>query len=107
MTTEINPQAAAPAPKNGKRRKALLILATIVAIAAIVWTFYYFLVARWHEDTDDAYVQGNVVSITPQTIGTVVSATQATTASAVVRPMTSPSKPNSSGPVAPATEPPV
>ncbi len=73
MTTEINPQAAAPAPKNGKRRKALLILATIVAIAAIVWTFYYFLVARWHEDTDDAYVQGNVVSITPQTIGTVVS----------------------------------
>lgn len=77
MTTEINPQAAAaapaPAPKNGKRRKALLILAAIVVVAAIAWTFYYFLVARWHEDTDDAYVQGNVVSITPQTIGTVVS----------------------------------
>ena len=28
--------------------------------------------ARWQQDTDDAYVQGNVVSITPQTMGTVV-----------------------------------
>jgi len=76
MTTEINPQAATPAPvapKNGKRRKALLSLLVVVVIAAIAWVTYYFLVARWHEDTDDAYVQGNVVSITPQTIGTVVS----------------------------------
>lgn len=76
MTTEINPQAAAvapAAPKNGKRRKALLSLLAVVVIAAIVWTIYYFTVLRWHEDTDDAYVQGNVVSITPQTTGTVVS----------------------------------
>ena len=76
MTTEINSQTAAvapAAPKNGKRRKALLILLAVVVIAAIVWTIYYFSVLRWHEDTDDAYVQGNVVSITPQTIGTVVS----------------------------------
>ncbi len=76
MTTAINPQAATPAPatpKNGKRRKALLILLAVVVLAAIVWTVYYFTVARWHQDTDDAYVQGNVVSITPQTLGTVVS----------------------------------
>lgn len=76
MTTEINPQAGAAAaapPSNGKRRKALLILLSVVAIAAIAWGLYYMLVLRWHQDTDDAYVQGNVVSITPQTIGTVVS----------------------------------
>ncbi|NUO76901.1 MAG: HlyD family efflux transporter periplasmic adaptor subunit [Lysobacter sp.] len=74
MTTEINPQAAAPAaPTNGKRRKFLLILLAVVVIAAIAWTAWYLLVARWHQDTDDAYVQGNVVSITPQSIGTVVS----------------------------------
>ncbi|ALN62374.1 hlyD secretion family protein [Lysobacter antibioticus] len=76
MTTEINPQAAAAAaapPSNGKRRKALLILLSVVAIAAIAWGLYYMLVLRWHQDTDDAYVQGNVVSITPQTLGTVVS----------------------------------
>lgn len=74
MTTEINPQAAAAAaPGNGKRRKFLLLLLAVVVIAAIAWTAWYLLVARWHEDTDDAYVQGNIVSITPQSIGTVVS----------------------------------
>ena len=45
----------------------------VVAIAAIGWTLFHFLVGRWHEDTDDAYVQGNIVSITPQAAGTVVS----------------------------------
>ena len=76
MTTEINPQAttpaAPPAPKNGKRRRALLVLATVVILAGAAWLAYYLLVARWHQDTDDAYVQGNVVSIVPQTTGTVI-----------------------------------
>lgn len=77
MTTETNPQAntaAAPAApaRNGRRRRALLILATVVVLAGIGWLLWYLLVARWHEDTDDAYVQGNIVSITPQSIGTVV-----------------------------------
>ena len=76
MTSEINPQAATPAaptvPKNGKRKRALLILATVVVVAGAAWLAYYLLVARWHQDTDDAYVQGNVVSIVPQTVGTVI-----------------------------------
>lgn len=74
MTTEPNPNAkTAVTPQgNGKRKKALLILAAVVAVGAVAWSSYYLLVARWHEDTDDAYVQGNVVSIVPQTMGTVV-----------------------------------
>lgn len=75
MTTEINPNAGAPAraPTHSNRRRALLILAAVVAVAAIAWTAWYLLVARWHEDTDDAYAEGNVVAITPQVAGTVVS----------------------------------
>ncbi|HEY0506311.1 MAG TPA: efflux RND transporter periplasmic adaptor subunit [Lysobacter sp.] len=75
MTTEPNPNAkAAAAPQtNGKRRKALTILAATAAVAGLGWAAWYLLVARFHEDTDDAYVQGNVVSIVPQTMGTVVS----------------------------------
>jgi len=73
MTTEMNPNVATPAAKPSKRKRALLILATVVVVAAVVWVLYYFLVGRWHESTDDAYVQGNVVSITPQAQGTVVS----------------------------------
>jgi len=60
-------------PKNGKRRRALLIVAAVAVIAGLAWLAYYFLYSRWHQDTDDAYVQGNVVSIVPQTTGTVVS----------------------------------
>lgn len=78
MTSEINPQATAtpaaapPAPKNGKRRRALLVVAAVVLLAGLAWLAYYLLIARWHEGTDDAYVQGNVVSIVPQTVGTVI-----------------------------------
>lgn len=75
MTSEITPNAAttpAAAPKNN-RRKLLLILFTIVVIGLITWLTWYLLSGRWHQGTDDAYVQGNVVSITPQTTGTVVS----------------------------------
>ncbi len=75
MTTELNPNAdaAAPAKKNGRRKRALLIVLAVVVVAGLAWTAWYLLVARWHQDTDDAYVLGNVVAISPQTTGTVVS----------------------------------
>jgi membrane fusion protein (multidrug efflux system) len=74
MTTELNPNVAAPAPqKTSKRKRALLILAVVVVVGGIGWLLWHLFVGRWHEDTDDAYVQGNVVSITPQTVGTVIS----------------------------------
>ncbi len=84
MTTETTPNTStgpgAPLPPsqsslkpaNGKRRRALLILLAIVLVLGGAWLAYYLLVARWHQDTDDAYVQGNIVSITAQTPGTVV-----------------------------------
>lgn len=85
MTTETTPNTstgpAAPLPPSqptrtpaqGKRRRALLALLILVLVATAAWLAYYLLVARWHQDTDDAYVQGNIVSITAQTPGTVVS----------------------------------
>ena len=75
MTTEFNPEAnraAAKAGGNGKRRKALAILATVVLVVGLAWLLYWLLYARWHEDTNAAYVQGNVVTVTPQVGGTVV-----------------------------------
>ncbi|WP_250522977.1 MULTISPECIES: HlyD family secretion protein [unclassified Caballeronia] len=67
--------AAAPAPKqsNGKRRALMTLIVLVIIIAAIAYGLYYFLVARFHEATDDAYVNGNVVQITPQVVGTVIS----------------------------------
>ncbi|MEK6348344.1 MAG: HlyD family efflux transporter periplasmic adaptor subunit [Burkholderia sp.] len=64
--------AGAAKPNNTKRKRLMLLLAVIIVIAAVAYGFYYFLVARFHEETDDAYVNGNVVQITPQVTGTVI-----------------------------------
>jgi len=50
----------------------MTLLVIVILIAAIAYGLYYFLVARFHESTDDAYVNGNVVQITPQVTGTVI-----------------------------------
>ncbi|MFM0641729.1 efflux RND transporter periplasmic adaptor subunit [Paraburkholderia metrosideri] len=57
---------------NGKRTCTTVLLVVAILIAAIAYGLYYFLVARFHEETDDAYVNGNVVQITPQVTGTVI-----------------------------------
>ena len=72
MTTETTPAPAPAAPKNGKRRRALTILAALVVAGGVGFLVWHLLVGRWHEETDDAYVQGNIVAIAPQTLGTVV-----------------------------------
>jgi membrane fusion protein (multidrug efflux system) len=60
-------------PKSGKRKFMLLVLAVAVALSgAGVWGYHEFY-GRWSESTDDAYVNGNVVEITPLVTGTVVS----------------------------------
>jgi membrane fusion protein (multidrug efflux system) len=61
----------APRSGNPKRKKMLTILATVVVIAGLGWAVYEYLVASHFEDTDNAYVQGDVIQITPQIGGTV------------------------------------
>ena len=79
MTTPQSPSSAAgtPAPatapaSNPKRKKALLALASVVVVAGLGWAAYEYLVASHYESTDNAYVQGNVIQITPQIGGTVM-----------------------------------
>jgi len=64
--------ASAQPQNNGKRKRMMTLLSAVIVIAAIAYGLYYFLVARFHEETDDAYVNGNVVQITPQVTGTVI-----------------------------------
>jgi membrane fusion protein, multidrug efflux system len=58
--------------KDSKRKIAIFLLAAAIVVAATIYGLYYFLVAQYHVETDDAYVNGNVVQITPQVTGTVI-----------------------------------
>jgi membrane fusion protein (multidrug efflux system) len=81
MTSPINPNPitedeAAEQKKQQRLRKRRLMLRGligVIVIAGILFGLYHFLIGRWYESTDDAYVNGNVVQITPQIPGTVVS----------------------------------
>jgi membrane fusion protein (multidrug efflux system) len=64
--------AAAAAPANGKRKRVLLGVTSVVMLAALGYGLYWFLYLRHYESTDNAYVQAHVVQITPQVTGTVL-----------------------------------
>ncbi|SDT27908.1 HlyD family secretion protein [Pseudomonas granadensis] len=76
MATAENTQAQDNTPDTGnpRKRKVMLLALAVVVLLAIagVWAYHEFI-GRWNESTDDAYVNGNVVEITPLVTGTVVS----------------------------------
>lgn len=69
MSTPPNPAAE---PRNPARRKALSAVALLVTVVGIGYGAYWALVLNHFESTDNAYVQGNVVQVTPQIAGTVI-----------------------------------
>jgi len=56
-----------------KRRKWLAAVGGAVGLAAGAYGAYFAIAGNRYESTDNAYVQGNIVQITPQVSGTVVS----------------------------------
>ncbi|SFH48776.1 efflux RND transporter periplasmic adaptor subunit [Pseudomonas sp. NFACC45] len=76
MATAETPQPSeiAQDSSNPRKRKLMLLgLALIVVLGGLGVLAWHELYGRWSESTDDAYVNGNVVEITPQVTGTVVS----------------------------------
>ena len=71
-TPNPNPSAAPANALQPKRRRALLTVTAGVALVAAVWGGYWYFESRHHVTTDNAYVQGNVVQITPLVSGTVL-----------------------------------
>ena len=68
-TSSASPAAAA-APAKGSRQKALTVVGLIV-LTGLAYGGYSWYAGRQQESTDNAYVQGNVIQITPQIGGTV------------------------------------
>ena len=71
MTSSPTGAAGAYAAGNPRRKRALLAIVGMVVIAGLGWGAYEWLVGSHFEATDNAYVQGNVIQITPQIGGTV------------------------------------
>ncbi|HZX80081.1 MAG TPA: EmrA/EmrK family multidrug efflux transporter periplasmic adaptor subunit, partial [Lysobacter sp.] len=63
MSTPNETPVSNTSAKPSKRRRALGILGAVVLIGGGSWFAWHMLVGRWHQDTDDAYVQGNIVTI--------------------------------------------
>ena len=68
MSTETNDST-----RRSKRVVWLSIFGGAFLLIGAAYTAYWASVLRWQQSTDDAYVNGNVVQITPQISGTVVS----------------------------------
>jgi membrane fusion protein, multidrug efflux system len=70
MSTKAQPSPASTLPARRKRWLAIVIGA--FALIGVAYGTYWALAMRHVQSTDDAYVSGNVVQITPQVAGTVV-----------------------------------
>ncbi|MDR2992105.1 MAG: efflux RND transporter periplasmic adaptor subunit [Burkholderiaceae bacterium] len=56
---------------NPQRKRGLLTVAAVVVLVGLFWAGYEWMVLSHYESTDNAYVQGNMIQITPQVGGTV------------------------------------
>ena len=77
MNDDPTPAATAQAAPTAtsKRRRSLVVLGGVAILGGLVYGSYWFLSARHFQSTDDAYVDGDLVQITSEVPGTVISLT--------------------------------
>lgn len=75
MNAPVTAPISAPAakPPAQARRQGLTLIAVAVLLGGAGWGGWHWMAGRHHQTTDNAYVAGNVIQITPQVGGTVVS----------------------------------
>jgi membrane fusion protein (multidrug efflux system) len=70
---KVTAESKSPNAPQRARRTGLLALGATVLVGALSYGGYWFVDGRYYESTDDAYVDGDVVQITSEIPGTVVS----------------------------------
>ncbi|RZF27522.1 HlyD family efflux transporter periplasmic adaptor subunit [Paraburkholderia sp. UYCP14C] len=66
------PQGDSKATPPASRKRLIALLGAAVVLAGAAYGGYYYTEGRYHQETDDAYVSGNLVQLTPQVTGTVI-----------------------------------
>ena len=59
------------AHKSSQRKTRMSIAIGIFLLIGLLWALYWFFIARYHEETENAYVAGSMVVVNAQTAGTV------------------------------------
>ena len=59
------------AHKSRQRKTRMSIAIGIFLLIGLLWALYWFFIARYHEETENAYVAGSMVVVNAQTMGTV------------------------------------
>jgi membrane fusion protein (multidrug efflux system) len=68
--TESTPKTEIPHPAMSEQRKRWLFKMTaIFLLLGLIFLIYWLFIGQYYEDTDDAYVNGNLVQVMPQTPG--------------------------------------
>lgn len=71
MNTPQNTVGSSDKHKLSRRKRNLTLVTLFFIVVALATAMVYFLVWQHEEKTDDAYVAGHLVQITPQVAGTV------------------------------------
>src|SRR5690606_37447130 len=61
-----------PAKLASLRKRLLVIAALVFIVLGLLYAVWWLLFASHYESTDDAYVHGNMVQVTPRIAGTIV-----------------------------------
>lgn len=69
---DASAKTTTPAADAQARKNRLFLFALIILVLAGLYGLYWFFIARYSVFTDNAYVQGHVVQVTPLASGTVV-----------------------------------
>jgi len=72
MSNATEAVASSSAATTSTRKRWLAIVAGVFVLAIAAYGAWWAVVLRYTQTTDDAYVSGNVVQITPQVSGTVI-----------------------------------
>ena len=73
QASNVTSESQTPNSPRRTRRLGLLALSTVVVLGALGYGAYWFVDGRYYESTDDAYVDGDVVQVTSEVPGTVLS----------------------------------
>jgi membrane fusion protein, multidrug efflux system len=72
LSTQDPSAIESPVPRKRRRTRALLFAVLVFAVLGGAWYAYHLLIGQYYVGTDDAYVHGDRVPVSPQVSGTVV-----------------------------------